>query len=168
MPGPLVAVGLGLLREAVKRAAPVVARAARKYGPKVWNWGKNQVGKLRRRFSKKKKKACQNCKPTKTKNDIDRGKQNNHVEGTNEHKMRSNSPNPNKQNPSTWKDGKQADDLTVEAYDKGVKGPMRPDGSYDVKHDFGRTVGNQGQTQVTVKVSPSGKIHGVPSGPRSP
>lgn len=132
--------------------------------------------------------ACENCeeskskeeektresekekdRPAKSKDDIDRGRQNNHIEGTNEHKVRSQSEA--KGNQSTWKDGAKADELTLEAYDKGTVTQRWPDGSVkEVKWDSGSAnpVGAQGQTQITVKAKPgNGKIHGFPSGPRS-
>jgi len=93
--------------------------------------------------------------------EIDQGKQNKHIPGTNENKT----AGPGK---STWKDPSEANSLTEEARAKGVVDRIRTDGSKVIKWDAGRKVGSQGETQVTVHVGPGGNYHGHPSGPRQP
>jgi hypothetical protein len=121
----------------------------------------------------KKDEPASDAKP-KEQPEIDEGRQNIHKAGTNEHKTRSASP---KGKPTTWSNPDEADALTQEAYEKGTVTQTHPDGSpAEIKWDAGKPVGENGETQVTVKVKKPtvqsdgsikpGKIHGFPSGPK--
>lgn len=90
---------------------------------------------------------------------IDQGKQNKHIAGTNENKT----AGPDK---STWADPSDANELTRQAKENGSIDRVRSDGSMVIKWDPGKVVGNSGETQITVHVSPRGDFHGHPSGPR--
>lgn len=90
--------------------------------------------------------------------EIKQGSQNKHIPGTNENNM-----SPGK---TTWANPAEANELTREAAQKGTVTKVSPDGSSEIKWDAGRPVGSDGETQVTVKVTPKGDYHGYPSGPK--
>ncbi|MDU0353646.1 RHS repeat-associated core domain-containing protein [Paraglaciecola aquimarina] len=98
--------------------------------------------------------------------EIKRQKQNEHIEGTPNHKNRSKQAESPEDLPSTWDNPEEADSLTIEAWNRGeiVKG------NPNVKIlDFGRRVGTKGdksfgQKAVKVVRDGKGKIHGTPTG----
>jgi RHS repeat-associated protein len=98
--------------------------------------------------------------------EIKRQKQNEHIEGTPNHKNRSKQAESPEDLPSTWDNPEEADSLTTEAWNRGeiVKG------NPNVKIlDFGRRVGTKGdksfgQKAVKVVRDGKGKIHGTPTG----
>jgi RHS repeat-associated protein len=109
--------------------------------------------------------ATPDDRPPKTADDIDRGRQNIHNQGTNEYNTRSASQ---KGPPTAWADGVDGDATTVDAYNNGDVTKTHPDGSpSEVKWDAGKPVGENGETQVTVKTKQNGQMHGFPSGPKT-
>lgn len=109
--------------------------------------------------------------PLRQRGKIDRGKQNAHIEGTNENKVRKSDGATKSRNPTEWAEGNKADELTHQAYEKGtpVQGKIYPDGSpQQIKYEFGSPVGKNGETSVTVHIKQNGSYHGVPSGPKNP
>jgi hypothetical protein len=103
-------------------------------------------------------------RPPKSSSDLDTGRQNIHKPGTNEYKTRSISP---KGKPTAWKNPSKGDALTLEAYEKGTVTETYPDGSpKEIKWDAGEAVGENGESQVSVKLKANGKMHGFPSGPK--